>query len=88
MTKIPPPSSPRVFPIGALALSNVIYAVPAEAEYCPKNQVHVDNVDQPTYACLDGLRLYAFTSLNQNNSEPVLSLAAHSEIVGEAAGTK
>jgi hypothetical protein len=32
ITKMPPPSSPRVFPIGALALSNVMKAVPAVAE--------------------------------------------------------
>ena len=33
MTKIPPPSSPRVFSTGTLTLSNVTYAVPAVAEY-------------------------------------------------------
>ena len=32
MTKIPPPSSPRVFSIGILTLSKVIKAVPADGE--------------------------------------------------------
>ena len=32
MTKIPPPSGPRVFSTGALALSKVMYAVPAVEE--------------------------------------------------------
>ena len=33
MTKIPPPSSPRVFSTGTLTLSKVMYAVPADEEY-------------------------------------------------------
>ena len=33
MTKIPPPSSPRVFSTGTLTLSKVTYAVPAADEY-------------------------------------------------------
>ena len=32
ITKIPPPSSPRVFSMGTLTLSKVMYAVPAVGE--------------------------------------------------------